>query len=354
MLFRPAVPALVVLLIAVFPAGAQARAWAISYQPQAPLAGDEIAFHAERLNSGNPDGESLVWDFGDGGTGATADATHVYAAQGEYTVTLSTTESGGSATVEDSVVVQVGPAPPPPNTPPSAAFTFSPPGPLVGEDVSFTGGSDPDGDPISREWDFGDLTPKSSDASPLHAYATAGSYTVSLTVADDRGGFASTSQDLTVSPQPEIPPETPPPGGGSQDGGTAPTPNTVINAGGPTAKRAPVRMKPFPVVRIAGIVLPDGALVTILSVRAPRGASVLARCRGRGCPARAVARPSVASVVRIHRFERRLRAGVTLELFVRKGARIGKYTRFRIRAGKPPARVDRCLMPGRSRPVRCR
>ena len=60
MFFRPAVPALVVLLIAVFPAGAQARAWAISYQPQAPLAGEEIAFHAERLNPGNPDGESLV------------------------------------------------------------------------------------------------------------------------------------------------------------------------------------------------------------------------------------------------------------------------------------------------------
>ena len=122
----------------------------------------------------------------------------------------------------------------------------------------------------------------------------------------------------------------------------------------PDAKPAPVRMKPFPVVRIAGIVLPHGALVRILSVRAPRGASVLARCRGHGCPARAVARSSVASLVRIHRFERRLRAGVTLELFVRKRARIGKYTRFRIRAGKPPARVDRCLMPGSSRPVRCR
>jgi hypothetical protein len=112
-------------------------------------------------------------------------------------------------------------------------------------------------------------------------------------------------------------------------------------------------MRPFPVVRIAGVVLPHGALVNILSVRAPRGASVLAKCRGRGCPARSVARSSVASLVRIHRFERRLPAGVRLELFVHKGKRIGKYTRFLIRAGKPPARVDRCLMPGSNRPVSC-
>ena len=112
-------------------------------------------------------------------------------------------------------------------------------------------------------------------------------------------------------------------------------------------------MHPFPVVRIAGIVLPDGALVKVLSVRAPRGASVRVRCRGRGCPARAVAKSTDRSLLRFHRFERRLRAGVTLQLFVRKDGRIGKYTRFRIRAGKPPARVDRCLMPGSSRPVSC-
>jgi hypothetical protein len=112
-------------------------------------------------------------------------------------------------------------------------------------------------------------------------------------------------------------------------------------------------MKPFPIVRIAGVVLPDGALVRILSVRAPRGASVRVRCRGKGCPARAVARSSAASLVRFHRFERRLPAGVRLEVFVRKARRIGKYTRVLIRAGKPPARVDRCLMPGRDRPVAC-
>jgi chitodextrinase len=349
---RTAVPALVVLTLALFPAGAQARAWMITYQPEAPVAGEAVAFHAERANPGNGSGESLVWDFGDGGTGATADATHVYSAEGEYTVTLTTPELDGSVTVEDSVVVQVAspppppPPPPPPNTPPSAAFTFSPAGPLVGEGVTFTGGSDPDGDPITREWDFGDFTPVSSDVAPTHAYTLVGSYTVALTVTDDRGGFASTSQDVTVAPQPQSAPPADP-------GGTNPPAGSPIGVGTPAPTPAPRRMKPFPIVRIAGLVLPDGALVRILSVRAPRGASVLVRCRGRGCPARAVARSSSVSIVRFHRFERRLPAGVRLELFVRKPRRVGKYTRLLIRAGKPPARVDRCLMPGRPRPVRC-
>ena len=35
---------------------------------------------------------------------------------------------------------------------------------------------------------------------------------------------------------------------------------------------------------------------------------------------------------------------------MRQAGRIGKYTRFLIRAGKPPARVDRCLVPAKRRP----
>ena len=67
-----------------------------------------------------------------------------------------------------------------------------------------------------------------------------------------------------------------------------------------------------------------------------------------------MARTSATRLVRFRRFERRLPAGVTLEIFVRQAGKIGKYTRFLIRAGKPPARIDRCLVPGRTRPVRCR
>ena len=166
------------------------------------------------------------------------------------------------------MVVHVTPAPPPPppgNNPPSAAFTFLPMGPLVGEGVMFTGGSRlPDGDPITRTSNFGDLTPASSDVAPAHSYGLAATYTVSLSVSDDRGGFASTSQRAHGRPQPS---STPP----AEQGG-APIADQPGGPAVPGQKPAPVRMRPFPVVRIAGIVLPDGALVEDpLGARAARG-----------------------------------------------------------------------------------
>jgi hypothetical protein len=57
--------------------------------------------------------------------------------------------------------------------------------------------------------------------------------------------------------------------------------------------------------------------------------------------------------VRFHGFERSLRPGTRLAIFVRRGAEIGKYTRFAIQAGARPLRTDRCLLPGQRRPVRC-
>jgi len=343
--FRSALPALVVLMFALFPAAAQAAPWAIvGYEPNDPVAGDQVTFHADR-ESGSDNPDSLVWDFDDDSAfGSGRDPQHVYPLADTYTVRLYLQGDDDTLELQDSVEVTVGPAPPPPNTPPSAAFTFSPRGPLVGEGVLFTGGSDPDGDPITRAWDFGDGTPVSSEAAPTHAYAAAGPYTVALSVTDDRGGFDSTAQDLTVSPQLL----GPPPGGGA----AAPA-DPVTGGRNSDPEPAPVRMKPFPVVRMAGLVLPGGALVKILSVRAPRGARTLVRCRGRGCPAPSMARTSATRVVRFGRFERRLPAGVTLELLVRKRGFIGKYTRFQIRAGKAPTRVDRCLVPGRKRPGRC-
>ena len=112
-------------------------------------------------------------------------------------------------------------------------------------------------------------------------------------------------------------------------------------------------MSPFPVVRIAGTVLPEGALIDVLSVRAPRGSQIRVRCAGKGCPVGSVATTSATRLVRFRKFERRLRAGIRITVFVRQANRIGKYTRFLIRAGEPPKRVDLCLLPTRRSPGRC-
>jgi hypothetical protein len=181
---------------------------------------------------------------------------------------------------------------------------------------------------------------------------------VSLRVTQPNGEQDVAFESVAVAQRP--PPPDPPPGDGPPPGQGDQPPMITGPIGvlplleDPPARRPPLRrMRPFPIVRIAGVVLPNGAKVRILSVTAPRGAQIRLRCRGRGCPVGAVARTSATGLVRFRSFERRLRAGIKLELFIRKENRIGKYTRFLIRAGKPPARFDACLVPGRKRPVSC-
>jgi CubicO group peptidase (beta-lactamase class C family) len=83
----------------------------------------------------------------------------------------------------------------PSNQPPAAAFGAS----CVGLACTFTDGStDPDSPLSGWTWSFGDGT-GSTTPSPSHAFASAGSYTVGLTVTDDRGAAGSTSRTVVVS-----------------------------------------------------------------------------------------------------------------------------------------------------------
>ena len=220
---------------------------------------------------------------------------------------------------------------------PTASFTFSPTTPSVGQTVTFTSTSTPSpGAKITEyAWDF-DGEGGFDDfngAVASWSFSAPGTYVVRLRVRQNNGRLAVASAEILVAAPAPAP--APPPGG-------TPLPGPV-----------PSMMSPFPIVRIAGTVLPRGALVRILSVRSPRGARIRARCRGERCPVASVARLSRTGFVRLRAFERRLRAGTRIGIFVRKSGTIGKYTRFRIRAGAPPKRVDLCLYPGRTRPAPC-
>lgn len=69
----------------------------------------------------------------------------------------------------------------------------------VGLDCTFTDtSSDTDGSITGWLWDFGDGA-TSTQQHPLHSYAAAGSYTVTLTVTDDSGLIDSSSQPLIVA-----------------------------------------------------------------------------------------------------------------------------------------------------------
>ena len=106
------------------------------------------------------------------------------------------------------------------------------------------------------------------------------------------------------------------------------------------------------IVRIRGRVTTRGARLTLLGVRAPRGALVVGRCLGRACSVRRQA-ARARSPVALRRFHRHFRAGTVIVVRVTMPGQIGKFTRFTIRRGKPPLRRDLCLAPGVRRPVNC-
>jgi hypothetical protein len=147
---------------------------------------------------------------------------------------------------------------------------------------------------------------------------------------------------IAGAPAPPVEPPRRPP---------APPPAPSPAPAPPAAGAAPQLMDPFPVVRIRGRLTAGGARVTLMTVRASRGARIAVRCAGDHCPRRRLA--VVAVVVHLRPYQRVLRAGTRLEIRVTRPSFIGKYTRLIVRRGQPPLRRDRCLMPGSSRPVAC-
>ncbi len=143
--------------------------------------------------SQDPDGSiaSYVWDFGDGNTGTGATPTHTFAAGGTYDVALTVTDDLGATDIDTQQVTVVAP-----NQLPTAAFT---PG-CIGLNCSFNGSAstDPDGSIASYAWDFGDGN-SGTGQSPTHSYGAGGTYSVTLTVTDDRGATATDTQQVTAT-----------------------------------------------------------------------------------------------------------------------------------------------------------
>jgi hypothetical protein len=105
-------------------------------------------------------------------------------------------------------------------------------------------------------------------------------------------------------------------------------------------------IRPFPVVRMRGTLTSRGAKISLFSVRAPRKATIVVRCKGRSCPASRWSRSwnlRKKTLTRMGRFERSLRAGVRLTVLVTRKGYVGKRTVFVIRRGAAPTRSDRCL-----------
>ncbi|MEM2998506.1 MAG: PKD domain-containing protein [Thermoproteota archaeon] len=161
-----------------------------TYLPSIPTIRDVVNFYDA---SNDPDGSivSWYWDFGDGNTSTDRNPMHKYLDKGAYTVRLVVTDNAGGEDSTTEIIRIV-------NLAPTADFTHSPSEPIEGQDIQFTDkSSDPEGRLASWIWDFGDGY-KSTSQNPTHRYTKAGTYTVTLTVADDEGVSSTKYIHITI------------------------------------------------------------------------------------------------------------------------------------------------------------
>ncbi|UCF10155.1 MAG: PKD domain-containing protein, partial [Candidatus Bipolaricaulota bacterium] len=155
--------------------------------PNPAACNQQVTFDASGSYHDNP-AHSIVlyeWDFdNDGDYDATGiEAAHVYLTGGAKIVTLRVTDDEGAFGFKTRVVsVQF--------IRPTAAFTFTPSEPQVGEVVSFDGSGsfDNDGEILFYEWDFDDDgIPDATGMSVNHIFDVGGGSPVTLMVTDDDG-----------------------------------------------------------------------------------------------------------------------------------------------------------------------
>ena len=141
------------------------------------------------IKSGNM---SYNWSFGDGVSTTVATPTKSYTSFGSYTILLkATSDFACSNTLSQIINISDIPA---------ASFTMK--DTCAASIVSFTNTSTVNGgDALSYEWKFGDGT-TSNDATPTKSYSTAGDYTVWLIATSSNNNVDSTSQEITVHPNP--------------------------------------------------------------------------------------------------------------------------------------------------------
>ncbi len=163
--------------------------------PYAALVGAPISFNGSASSDADGDPLTFDWNFGDGTAhGSGVAPSHTYATGGNFTVTLTVTDGkGGSDTKTVSAAVDSLPV-------------ANPGGPYIGGinvAVTFDGSasSDPDNDPLTYAWDFGDNS-TGTGAKPSHTYGAGGAYTVKLTVDDGRGGTNTKSTAASISQPP--------------------------------------------------------------------------------------------------------------------------------------------------------
>lgn len=146
--------------------------------------GLKLDFTQNITNGTNP-----IWDFGDGNTSSETDPTHIFASEGNYTVTLSADNRCGTS--EYSLLINV-------LLLPTADFDAVETVICPGGSVQFENLSSPSA--TSWDWTFeGGIPATSTDENPVVVYSNPGKYFVTLTVVNQSGqGTITKNEFITV------------------------------------------------------------------------------------------------------------------------------------------------------------
>jgi len=147
--------------------------------PYAGFIGISVFMDGRTSSDENGDPLTYTWRFGDTISAHGGYAFHTYYAEGLYTVTL--TVSDGALSSSDGTTARIASR----EQRPPVADAGGPYTGFTGVALTLNGSrsSDPDGDPLTYHWLFGDNT-EGVSATTHHSYAAAGEYEVILEVSD--------------------------------------------------------------------------------------------------------------------------------------------------------------------------
>jgi outer membrane protein OmpA-like peptidoglycan-associated protein len=169
--------------------------------------GDSVQVH---VNASDPDNDTLTYTYTAtggtvSGTGADARWSSSGLAVGTYTVNAKVDDGkGGTATCAADIAVQT-----PPNHPPTISCSTDRNPIMPGERTGITSvASDPDGDPLTYSYSTsgGQIVGGGPKVQFDSTGLSAGSYTVTCSVSDGKGGNASANTSVDVQ-QPPAPPQ---------------------------------------------------------------------------------------------------------------------------------------------------
>lgn len=165
----------------------------------APLSGSTpLTVNVNGASSTDSDGSivSYDWTFGNGQTATGPTASVTYTISGSYQIRLTVTDNRGGTRSTTTTVVAGSP-----NIRPVAVITALPtsgPAPLLVQ-LGSLGSNDPDGTITSYAWNFGNGQNASGTTTQV-SYTSAGTYTVTLTVTDNRGATGTATETIVVDP----------------------------------------------------------------------------------------------------------------------------------------------------------